>query len=455
MKTYRKQFTIALSLSAFALTSASLPAAQGDQRKQDRRDNPERASERRAGMNMRAHDTLQVATENSTRHELGDFVGQELRGANGEDIGKVKDFIIDAKTGKIVFAVISSGGFAGLGDTLRLLPFQALERANNNKGFTTVVQQSQWSKMPALNEQDFEEGRINLTADQRREVVVSESYAQADTDIRGRARYPMPPAPFPPSPDATTTPDATASTSPSTTRRRAESSDVAADRDLEQSDFGRRMVRATKLKGKSVRAGNDEVGEIDDVIIDFDRGVAMALVDVESDFAGSDDEYLIPMTKLEFGVGQKNVTTKLTRTDFQDAHSRRNDRSERRMTNAERTDETRVNERQVRSTADRQQERVQRSTNAAVNQDDRLTPTGRTAAGSTVDPAVESAARAIKQMWEQHPQLAKLNLKVAAENGKLVFRGSVPNKELWERAKDTAKDVVRGIDIENRITIQP
>jgi osmotically-inducible protein OsmY len=94
-----------------------------------------------------------------------------------------------------------------------------------------------------------------------------------------------------------------------------------------------------------------------------------------------------------------------------------------------------------------------------VDTDERLTPTGRATttvpdARTNVDPALESAARAIKQRWDANPELAKLNLRVEPANGRLVFSGSVPSTELWERAKDTAESIVRGIEIENRISIQ-
>ena len=65
----------------------------------------------------------------------------------------------------------------------------------------------------------------------------------------------------------------------------------------------------------------------------------------------------------------------------------------------------------------------------------------------------QSAARSIRQIWDTNPELAKLDLTVTPENGRLVFRGTVPNADVWEKAKDTAEGVVRGIDITNHISI--
>ena len=64
------------------------------------------------------------ATENHTDRE---FAGREVRGSDGKKLGRVKDLLIDQHSGKIVYAVISSGGLAGIRATLRVAPFMALE----------------------------------------------------------------------------------------------------------------------------------------------------------------------------------------------------------------------------------------------------------------------------------------------------------------------------------------
>src|SRR3954447_4411451 len=45
-----------------------------------------------------------------------DMTGRSVRGSDGEPLGKVRDAVVDARTGKIRKLVIASGGFLGLGD---------------------------------------------------------------------------------------------------------------------------------------------------------------------------------------------------------------------------------------------------------------------------------------------------------------------------------------------------
>ena len=393
MNTYRKHITIGLSFSAFAFSSALLTAATRP------------SSQQRSGMSTQSQNVVQVATEDADRHGIQYYLGNELRGANGQMVGTIKDFIIETDSGKITFAVVSSGGVAGIGDTLRLVPFESIKRSPNTNRFTTSVQQSKWETLPVVDERNFKAGRVNITPDQRRQLAAS--YSRVDADPDDRARYPLPPAPVPGA--APETPAAGApvpSSAPTTTAG------------PEQGDFGGSLVRASTLKGKSVRSGTEEVGEIDDVVINFDRGIVTALIDTESEFSGPDEhEFLVPFSQLQLRSGEDSIATRLTRADFQ---------------------------------------RAQPGTSS--DPDERLTPTGRPTEVSTdrVDATtLKSAARAIKQMWDAHPELAKLKLRVSPENGKLVFSGSVPNAEVFERAKDTAESVVRGIPIDNRIAIEP
>lgn len=59
------------------------------------------------------------------------LTASELKGANvynpqGENLGTIKDLMIDTVTGRVNYAVLSFGGFLGLGDKYFAVPVQAL-----------------------------------------------------------------------------------------------------------------------------------------------------------------------------------------------------------------------------------------------------------------------------------------------------------------------------------------
>lgn len=48
----------------------------------------------------------------------------------GEDLGKIKDLMIDWENGSVAYAVISFGGFLGLGNKLFAIPMESIKFKN-------------------------------------------------------------------------------------------------------------------------------------------------------------------------------------------------------------------------------------------------------------------------------------------------------------------------------------
>ena len=46
--------------------------------------------------------------------------------AQGETLGKIEDLMLDVETGRVAYAVLSFGGYMGMGDKLFAMPWQAL-----------------------------------------------------------------------------------------------------------------------------------------------------------------------------------------------------------------------------------------------------------------------------------------------------------------------------------------
>ncbi len=55
------------------------------------------------------------------------LIGDSVRNAAGDDLGKIEDFMLDLDTGCIVYAVISFGGLLGIGDKLFAIPWSSLK----------------------------------------------------------------------------------------------------------------------------------------------------------------------------------------------------------------------------------------------------------------------------------------------------------------------------------------
>lgn len=53
-------------------------------------------------------------------------IGKDVVNSRDEDLGDIKELMIDPVTGKIAYAILAFGGFLGLGEKLFAVPFPAL-----------------------------------------------------------------------------------------------------------------------------------------------------------------------------------------------------------------------------------------------------------------------------------------------------------------------------------------
>lgn len=54
------------------------------------------------------------------------IIGNKVVNAEGEQLGSIKDLVIDLDDAQVAYAVLSFGGFLGLGDKLFAIPLEAL-----------------------------------------------------------------------------------------------------------------------------------------------------------------------------------------------------------------------------------------------------------------------------------------------------------------------------------------
>lgn len=50
-----------------------------------------------------------------------------LQNSQGESLGEIKDIVVDTKSGKVNYAVVTYGGFLGMGNKLFAVPFEAFK----------------------------------------------------------------------------------------------------------------------------------------------------------------------------------------------------------------------------------------------------------------------------------------------------------------------------------------
>ncbi|NNE41142.1 MAG: PRC-barrel domain-containing protein [Marinicaulis sp.] len=81
--------------------------------------------------------------------------GDEVVNAEGEDLGHIEDLMIDPETGKIEYAVLSFGGFLGLGDKYFAIPFTRLSTDRDKKRMVLDVEKTRLNDAPGFDKNDW------------------------------------------------------------------------------------------------------------------------------------------------------------------------------------------------------------------------------------------------------------------------------------------------------------
>jgi sporulation protein YlmC with PRC-barrel domain len=79
------------------------------------------------------------------------LVGGDVYNHKGEDLGEIKEIMLDMRNGLVAYAVLSFGGFLGLGGKLFAVPWAALKLDTENKRFVLNVEKDRLSTAPGFD----------------------------------------------------------------------------------------------------------------------------------------------------------------------------------------------------------------------------------------------------------------------------------------------------------------
>jgi sporulation protein YlmC with PRC-barrel domain len=82
--------------------------------------------------------------------------GDSIRNANGDDLGRLEDLVIDVESGRVNYAVLSFCGYLGLGGKLFAVPWEALQRDAESEAFILDIEKAALSTSPAAEPEYLE-----------------------------------------------------------------------------------------------------------------------------------------------------------------------------------------------------------------------------------------------------------------------------------------------------------
>jgi len=63
------------------------------------------------------------------------LIGNDVANMNSDDLGSIKEIMLDMQTGRIAYAVLTFGGVFGMGEKLFAVPWTALKLNTHDKRF--------------------------------------------------------------------------------------------------------------------------------------------------------------------------------------------------------------------------------------------------------------------------------------------------------------------------------
>lgn len=79
------------------------------------------------------------------------LLGNDVYNNEGQDLGDIREFMVDMASGRIEYAVLSFGGVLGMGDKLFAVPWSALTLDTVNERFTLNVSKDSLTDAPGFD----------------------------------------------------------------------------------------------------------------------------------------------------------------------------------------------------------------------------------------------------------------------------------------------------------------
>jgi sporulation protein YlmC with PRC-barrel domain len=81
--------------------------------------------------------------------------GTEVYNTKGEHLGEVEDVLIDKESGKVAYAVMSFGGFLGIGEKYHPIPWSMLKYDTSKAGYVVALDQATLETAPAYDRDEL------------------------------------------------------------------------------------------------------------------------------------------------------------------------------------------------------------------------------------------------------------------------------------------------------------
>lgn len=79
------------------------------------------------------------------------LTGNPVVNSAGDDLGEIEDIMLDVPSGRVAYAVLSTGGFMGMGNKLFAIPWRALRLDTDNECFVLDIELDRLRDAPGFD----------------------------------------------------------------------------------------------------------------------------------------------------------------------------------------------------------------------------------------------------------------------------------------------------------------
>lgn len=148
MKSLMPIVTVSILSATLAGTAYSATDAQEkrEELREEQQERREEMREERKEMKEEANEAMQDVSR-ATK-----IIGTDVKNAKGENLGDIKDLVLNPMRGNVVYVVVSYGGILGMGDKLFAIPWSALRWSADKDYYVLNMDKDALKKAPGFDE---------------------------------------------------------------------------------------------------------------------------------------------------------------------------------------------------------------------------------------------------------------------------------------------------------------
>lgn len=137
---------VTVSILSAILVGNSYAANDVKEKRQEVREEQQDVKEKQKELREAVNEEMQEVSR-ATK-----IIGTDVKNSKGEDLGDIKDLVLDPMNGRLAYVVVSYGGVLGMGDKLFAIPWSAVRWTADKDYFLLDMDKETLKNAPGFDE---------------------------------------------------------------------------------------------------------------------------------------------------------------------------------------------------------------------------------------------------------------------------------------------------------------